>query len=398
LKKEEENNLEQTILLYRKGITSLTYSLTFEQNEIKKQILETLIQTYQSRIFDLRNRIFDKELSSNISDNSFLKENKQCPMNEKVLDSKTLTKSLVKWDDVGGLESAKKMLKEAIITPIKYPQFFNEQRKPWSRILIYGPPGTGKTRLAKVIATETEAHFFSASPSDLLSCWFGGSEKLIQELFTNAYSHKQSVIFFDEIDSLCRRRNDTEDDQTRRIKTELLKQMDGIITRTNQLIILASTNRPWELDTAFLRRFEKKIFIPLPDIDARVQIFKIHLGQNSELNEEDFMFLARETEGYSGSDISVIVNDAFMEPIRELEEAVLWKEILVNEKLLYIPSNQKEGSISLKLSDIPPEKISNPRSVNMIDLMNSIRINSPSNQTEDMEKFSEFTKKFGTTR
>jgi len=249
-----------------------------------------------------------------------------------------------------------------------------------------------------VIATETEAHFFSASPSDLLSCWFGGSEKLIQELFTNAYSHKQSVIFFDEIDSLCRRRNDTEDDQTRRIKTELLKQMDGIITRTNQLIILASTNRPWELDTAFLRRFEKKIFIPLPDIDARVQIFKIHLGQNSELNEEDFMFLARETEGYSGSDISVIVNDAFMEPIRELEEAVLWKEILVNEKLLYIPSNQKEGSISLKLSDIPPEKISNPRSVNMIDLMNSIRINSPSNQTEDMEKFSEFTKKFGTTR
>lgn len=128
----------------------------------------------------------------------------------------------VSWDDVSGLEAAKEALQEAVILPIRFPQLFDETRKPWRGILLFGPPGTGKSYLAKACATECEGTFFAVSSSDLVSKWMGESEKLIKQLFKMAREKKPSIIFIDEVDSLCGSRSEGENDSSRRIKTEFL--------------------------------------------------------------------------------------------------------------------------------------------------------------------------------
>jgi vacuolar protein-sorting-associated protein 4 len=140
-----------------------------------------------------------------------------------------IEKPSIKWADVAGLERAKKALKEAIIFPIKFPHLFTGNRKPWKGILLFGPPGTGKSFLAKAVATEANnSTFFSVSSSNLVSKWLGESEKLVKNLFEMARQHKPSIIFIDEIDSLCSTRSDNESESARRIKTEFLVQMQGL--------------------------------------------------------------------------------------------------------------------------------------------------------------------------
>ncbi|CAL5353681.1 unnamed protein product [Camellia sinensis] len=215
----------------------------------------------------------------------------------------------VKWNDVAGLESAKQALQEAVILPVKFPQFFVGKRRPWRAFLLYGPPGTGKSYLAKAVATEADSTFFSISSSDLVSKWMGESEKLVSNLFQMARESAPSIIFIDEIDSLCGQRGEgNESEASRRIKTELLVQMQGVGHNDDKVLVLAATNTPYALDQAIRRRFDKRIYIPLPDLKARQHMFKVHLGDTPhDLNESDFENLARRTEGFSGSDIAVCV-------------------------------------------------------------------------------------------
>lgn len=144
-------------------------------------------------------------------------------------DAIVIEKPNIKWSDVAGLEGAKEALKEAVILPIKFPHLFTGKRTPWRGILLFGPPGTGKSYLAKAVATEANnSTFFSVSSSNLVSKWLGESEKLVKNLFTMARKQKPSIIFIDEIDSLCSSRSDNESESARRIKTEFLVQMQGI--------------------------------------------------------------------------------------------------------------------------------------------------------------------------
>jgi len=175
----------------------------------------------------------------------------------------------VKWTDVAGLDQAKASLQEAVILPIKFPQLFTGERKPWRGILLYGPPGTGKSYLAKACATEADGTFFSISSSDLVSKWLGESERLVKQLFKLAGENKPAIIFVDEIDSLCGSRSEGENETSRRIKTEFLVQMNGVGNDNEGILVLGASNVPWELDAAIRRRFEKRIYIPLPDIHAR---------------------------------------------------------------------------------------------------------------------------------
>jgi vacuolar protein-sorting-associated protein 4 len=181
----------------------------------------------------------------------------------------------VKWDDVAGLESAKEGLKEAVIMPVRFPQLFQGARKPWTGILLYGPPGTGKSFLAKACATECDSTFFSVSSSDLVSKWQGESERLVKQLFELARERRPSMIFIDEVDSLCGKRTEGENESSRRIKTEFLVQMDGCGNSQEGILVMGATNTPWELDEAFRRRFEKRIYIHLPDAQARAGMFKL---------------------------------------------------------------------------------------------------------------------------
>lgn len=195
----------------------------------------------------------------------------------------------VKWSDVAGLEQAKESLKEAVILPTRFPQLFTGERKPWRGILLYGPPGTGKSYLAKACATEAEATFFSISSSDLVSKWLGESERLVKQLFKMAREKKPAIIFIDEVDSLCGSRSEGENETSRRIKTEFLVQMQGVGNDNDGILVLGATNVPWELDPAIRRRFERRIYIPLPEIQARTGQFKIRLGHTPHsLTEEDF--------------------------------------------------------------------------------------------------------------
>lgn len=166
---------------------------------------------------------------------------------------------------MAGLEQAKASLQEAVILPTRFPQLFTGERKPWRGILLYGPPGTGKSYLAKACATEADGTFFSVSSADLVSKWLGESERLVKNLFKMAREAKPSIIFIDEVDSLCGSRSEGENETSRRIKTEFLVQMNGVGTDCDGVLVLGATNVPWELDAAIRRRFEKRIYIPLPD-------------------------------------------------------------------------------------------------------------------------------------
>ncbi|CAN8072574.1 unnamed protein product [Agarophyton chilense] len=306
----------------------------------------------------------------------------------------------IKWDDVAGLEGAKDALREAVILPQMFPQMFTGNRRPWKGILLYGPPGTGKSYLAKAVATEADATFFSVSSSDLVSKWQGESEKLVKQLFSMARDAGKAIIFIDEIDALVSSRNDNESESSRRIKTEFLVQMDGVGKGTDGVLLLAATNIPWALDEAMLRRMERRIYIPLPDTRARAKMFQLHLGSTPHsLQQQDFMELAEQSNGYSGSDIAILCRDALMQPVRTLQNASFFKKITVEDKgqskTKYTPCSPGDPDrIEMNLMKVKAEELLVP-AVKRIDFEKALGSIKPSVGKENLAKHTKFTSEKG---
>ncbi|KAI9031380.1 P-loop containing nucleoside triphosphate hydrolase protein [Hyaloraphidium curvatum] len=226
----------------------------------------------------------------------------------------------ITWDDIAGLEHAKQSINEAIILPMLRPDIFNGLRAPPKGVLLYGPPGTGKTLLAKCIARQCRTSFFSISSSSLTSKWIGDGEKMVKCLFAVARVRQPAVIFVDELDSLLSSRTEGENDSARRMKTEFLIQFDGCATsESDRVLVIGATNRPGELDDAARRRFRKKLYIPLPNKEARKRLLKnLLLKVPNNLTEQEIDTVCDRTEGYSGSDLDQTVREAALGPIRNM--------------------------------------------------------------------------------
>jgi vacuolar protein-sorting-associated protein 4 len=302
----------------------------------------------------------------------------------------------IHWDDVAGLGEAKRNLIQAVILPMKLPQFFTNGRTPWRGILLYGPPGTGKSFLAKACATEAEgATFLTVSTSDLMSKWLGESEKLIQALFDAARKETKAVIFIDEIDSLLSERSDQDSEASRRIKTQFLIEIDGVGKSMDGILLLAATNTPWALDPAVRRRFEKKIYIPLPDKEARIGLIRLKTkGMESQLTEQDILTIADWTEGYSGADINILSRDAAMAPVNAIQQAEYFVEYEGN---LFPCNSNYPGAVRTTVLELSPEQLARlkPSPLTIRDFEIAIQKVRPSVAQSSLAEYDKWTRDFG---
>ena len=245
----------------------------------------------------------------------------------------------VSWESIGGLEPAKRLLNEAVVLPLLIPEYFAAAacRSTWKGVLLFGPPGTGKTLLARAVASLGKTAFFNISASSLVSHYHGESEKLVRTLFALARHHAPSVVFFDEVDALVSSRGMSgEHEASRRLKSELLMQMDGVSSHTsssssakeNLVMVLATSNKPWDLDEAMRRRLERRIYIPLPDERSRSEMLNIYLKGVKLAPDVTFERLAQRTEGYSGADMQLACRDASMMPMRRAVDGKTPSEII----------------------------------------------------------------------
>jgi len=246
---------------------------------------------------------------------------------QRVMDEMFMPSNKTMFKDVAGNENAKNALREMVLLPAIRPDLFVGLRAPPKGLLMYGPPGNGKTLMARALANEApDANFFNISASSLTSKWVGEAEKTVRALFAVAAVVQPAIIFVDEVDSLLSTRKES-DDALWRLKTEFLIQLDGIAANPNdRIVLIAATNMPQKLDQAVLRRFQKRIMIPLPTLENRVELLTRLLGtQANNLTSAQIKEISQMTHNYSGSDLTQLAKDAAMVPIRHLSSAEISK-------------------------------------------------------------------------
>ncbi|ELR03799.1 AAA ATPase [Pseudogymnoascus destructans] len=412
IESDTNGDYDKAYQLYYQSLELFMLALKWEKNARSKEMIRAKASEYMERAEKLKQHLADaegkhKKPSMMGADGSSRGGNGKARDEEDGdADNKKLRNALagailqdkpnIKWEDVAGLEGAKEALKEAVILPIKFPHLFVGKRQPWKGILMYGPPGTGKSFLAKAVATEANSTFFSVSSSDLVSKWMGESERLVKQLFAMARENKPSIIFIDEVDALCGSRDEGQSEASRRIKTEMLVQMDGVGQDSRGVLVLGATNIPWQLDNAIRRRFQRRVHISLPDLPARTKMFELAVGTTPcDLAPADFRKLGELSEGYSGSDISVAVQDALMQPVRKIQMSTHYKKVDVDgaEKLTPCSPGDK-GAIEMSWTEVDSDALLEPPLL-LKDFIKAVKSSRPTVSQEDIKRSEEWTAEFG---
>lgn len=262
----------------------------------------------------------------------------------------------VTFEDIGALESVKDTLKELVMLPLQRPELFNRGQlmKPCKGILLFGPPGTGKTMLAKAVATEAGANFINISMSSISSKWLGEGEKFVKAVFSLASKIAPSVIFVDEVDGMLgRRENPGEHEAMRKMKNEFMVNWDGLRTKEKErVLVLAATNRPFDLDEAVVRRLPRRLMVNLPDASNRRKILSVILAKEDLADDVDLETIANLTEGYSGSDLKNLCVTAAHRPIREILEKEKKERASAEAENRSLPQSHTSNDVrALRISD-----------------------------------------------
>jgi SpoVK/Ycf46/Vps4 family AAA+-type ATPase len=315
----------RAITLYQKAIESLLQLVQlYPEYGLNKVYVQRAI-AYQERIKALQGSVSSAEMRM-ASDNGGDGAEKTTEGSGKSVAAELVVteKPEVNWGEVVGLELAKKAVKEAIVYPVQRPDLFP---LGWPRgILLFGPPGCGKTLLAAAVATEIDANFYSIDAASIMSKWLGEAEQNVAKLFGSARKAstegKPAIVFVDELDSLMGQHQNEVGGEIR-VRNQFLKEMDGIVDKGKSLhvYVIGATNKPWDLDWAFIRRFQKRILVPLPDHHTRLMMLKLYTSNLQIAHDVDLHELARLSEGFSGSDIRDVCQSAQLKLIGEFFES-----------------------------------------------------------------------------
>ena len=324
---DKQGQKGRAITLYQKAIESLLQLVQlYPEYGLNKVYVQRAI-AYQERIKALQGSVSSREMNQANNDDGGGggatmdgKSGSGKPNDELVMTEKPK----VNWGAVVGLDTAKKAVKEAIVYPVQRPDLFP---LGWPRgILLFGPPGCGKTLLAAAVATEIDANFYSIDAASIMSKWLGEGEQNVAKLFGSARKSskegKPAIVFVDELDSLMGAHSNEVGGEIR-VRNQFLKEMDGIVDKGTALhvYVIGATNKPWDLDWAFIRRFQKRILVPLADHDTRLNMLKLYSNNLQIEKDVDLIELARLAEGFSGSDIRDVCQSAQLSLIGEFFES-----------------------------------------------------------------------------
>ena len=319
---DKQGSKGMAITMYQKAIESLLQLVQlYPEYSLNKVYIQRAI-AYQERIKALQGAVapIESRIETQDIEGAKTTEGGKSSYEELIVTEKPD----VKWDEVVGLENAKKAVKEAIVYPVQRPDLFP---LGWPRgILLFGPPGCGKTLLAAAVATEIDAAFISIDAASIMSKWLGEAEQNVAKLFNSARKSatdgKPAIVFIDELDSLMGKHSNEVGGEVR-VRNQFLKETDGIIDKGKNLhvYVIGATNKPWDLDWAFIRRFQKRILVPLPDHHTRLMMFKLYTSNLKLASDVDLHELARLSEGFSGSDIRDVCQSAQLKLIGEFFES-----------------------------------------------------------------------------